>query len=408
MQVPFRLLNALRLHTEIGLVAAMAVAMATFSATPLVLAPLATEFAVSTGTAALFSAAQLGSFVVGSWTAGRVVDPSRRLFVIGLVTLSAANVVAAFVGSFVVLVVTRSVSGLALGVLTWLAYSQVFGDDERTGDITTVGPLTAVVSAPIIGVLLELGDVRAVFLVLAGVSLVPLVWVPSIVVPDRTPTGRNRAVRAALVVIAALTIATLGGSAVFVFMGAIAADRYGMSALVISLAFSANALVSIPTARFRGRRRFAGGYFALTGVCAVISTQADQSAVLWIVLCVWGGAFWMAVPGSYTLLAERFRFPTERAGDAQAADLGSSDFDRLVWRKLSADQRTEIDIGRELAEVDPIEKRRLITDVGDHDEAVVAELDEGDLQIREFGGIGRNRVGGWRSRLDRRSTGRRR
>ena len=276
MQVPFRLLNALRLHTEIGLVAAMAVAMATFSATPLVLAPLAVEFEVSTGTAALCSAAQLGSVVVGSWTAGRVVDPSRRLFVIGLVTLSAANVVAAFVGSFVVLVVTRSVSGLALGVLTWLAYSQVFGDDERTGDITTVGPLTAVVSAPIIGVLLELGDVRAVFLVLAGVSLVPLVWVPSIVVPDRTPTGRNRAVRAALVIIAALTIATLGGSAVFVFMGAIAADRYGMSALVISLAFSANALVSIPTARFRGRRRFAGGYFALTGVCAVISTQADQ------------------------------------------------------------------------------------------------------------------------------------
>ena len=319
MQVPFRLLNALRLHTEIGLVAAMAVAMATFSATPLVLAPLATEFAVSTGTAALFSAAQLGSFVVGSWTAGRVVDPSRRLFVIGLVTLSAANVVAAFVGSFVVLVVTRSVSGLALGVLTWLAYSQVFGDDERTGDITTVGPLTAVVSAPIIGVLLELGDVRAVFLVLAGVSLVPLVWVPSIVVPDRTPTGRNRAVRAALVIIAALTIATLGGSAVFVFMGAIAADRYGMSALVISLAFSANALVSIPTARFRGRRRFAGGYFALTGVCAVISTQADQSAVLWVVLCLWGAAFWMAVPGSYTLLAERSRFPTERAGDAQVA-----------------------------------------------------------------------------------------
>jgi DHA1 family inner membrane transport protein len=314
VQVPFRLLNALRLHTEIGLVAAMAVAMATFSATPLVLAPLAVEFEVSTGTAALFSAAQLGSFVVGSWTAGRVVDPSRRLFVISLVTLSAANVVAAFVGSFVVLVVTRSVSGLALGVLTWLAYSQVFGDDERTGDITTVGPLTAVMSAPIIGVLLELGDVRAVFLVLAGVALVPLVWVPTIVVPDRTPAGRNRAVRAALVAIAALTIATLGGSAVFVFMGAIAADRYGMSALVISLAFSANALVSIPAARFRGRRRF-----ALTGVCAVISTQADQTAVLWVVLCVWGVAFWMAVPGSYTLLAERSRFPTERAGDAQAA-----------------------------------------------------------------------------------------
>ena len=147
---------------------------------------------------------------------------------------------AAFVGSFVVLVVTRSVSGLALGVLTWLAYSQVFGDDERTGDITTVGPLTAVVSAPIIGVLLELGDVRAVFLVLAGVSLVPLVWVPSIVVPDRTPTGRNRG-SGRVGRHRGPDHRTLGGSAVFVFMGAIAADRYGMSALVISLAFSANA-----------------------------------------------------------------------------------------------------------------------------------------------------------------------
>lgn len=41
--------------------------------------------------------------------------------------------------------------------------------------------------------------------------------------------------------------------------------------------------------------------------------------MLWVVLCLWGAAFWMAVPGSYTLLAERSRFPTERAGDAQAA-----------------------------------------------------------------------------------------
>ena len=318
MQVPFRLLNALRLHTEIGLVAAMAVAMATFSATPLVLAPLATEFAVSTGTAALFSAAQLGSFVVGSWTAGRVVDPSRRLFVIGLVTLSAANVVAAFVGSFVVLVVTRSVSGLALGVLTWLAYSQVFGDDERTGDITTSGH-----SRPLCRRRSSACCSNSATSVRCSSCSPASRWCPSSGFLHRRarphPHRPQPRGSGALVVIAALTIATLGGSAVFVFMGAIAADRYGMSALVISLAFSANALVSIPAARFRGRRRFAGGYFALTGVCAVISTQADQTAVLWVVLCVWGVAFWMAVPGSYTLLAERSRFPTERAGDAQAA-----------------------------------------------------------------------------------------
>ena len=104
-------------------------------------------------------------------------------------TLSAANVVAAFVGSFVVLVDEVGL-GPALGVLTWLATRRSSATTSGRA-ITTVGPPRRV-SAPIIGVLLELGDVRAVFLVLAGVSLVPLVWVPSIVVPDRTPTGRNR------------------------------------------------------------------------------------------------------------------------------------------------------------------------------------------------------------------------
>ena len=136
----------------------MAVAVATFSATPLVLA-LATEFAVSTGTAALFSAAQLGSFVVGSWTAERC-DP------VGAFRHRARDPVGGQRRGGVRLVrcVGRDEVGLgpALGVLTWLAYSQVFGDDERTGDITTVEALTAVVSAPIIGVLLELGDVSGV------------------------------------------------------------------------------------------------------------------------------------------------------------------------------------------------------------------------------------------------------
>lgn len=319
MQAPIRLINALRLQTEVGLVAAMAVAMATFSATPLVLRPLADEFGVSIGTAALFSAAQLGAFVLGSWSAGRFVAPSAGIFVAALLTLSGAHVGAAVVESFAFLVVTRVASGLALGVLTWLAYSQVFGDDERTGDITTVGPLTAVISTPVIGVLLEVADVRAVFLTLAAVSLLPLLKVPEIVIPDRTPTGRNRAVRSALVVIAALTVATLGGSAVFVFMGAIAAEQYGMGAFTISLMFSVNAMVGIPAARYRGRRRFAGAFFALTGVWAVLAATATDAAILWLVVVAWGACFWVAVPGSYTLLAERSRFPTERAGDAQAA-----------------------------------------------------------------------------------------
>ena len=38
----------------------------------------------------------------------------------------------------------------------------------------------------------------------------------------------------------------------------------------------------------------------------------------WTAMIVWGFAFWMGVPGAFALLAERSRFPDERAGDAQA------------------------------------------------------------------------------------------
>ena len=41
MHVPYRLQNAFRVQTEIGIVLAMAISTATFVATPLVLSPLA-------------------------------------------------------------------------------------------------------------------------------------------------------------------------------------------------------------------------------------------------------------------------------------------------------------------------------------------------------------------------------
>ena len=320
MHVPYRLQNAFRVQAEIGIVAAMAVATATFVATPLVLSPLADDFDVSTGTVALFSAAQLGFFVVGSSLAGRLTDPSTRLFVLALVVLSAANLASAAAPALAVLIGLRSIAGLALGTLTWLAYSQVFGDADRTGDLTVVGPIAAVVAAPVFGVVIDTIGARAVFVVLAGLALLPLLRPPEVRVPPVTAsTGRNPAVRSALVVIAALALATLGGSAVFVFIGALGEQQYGMSALTISLVFSANAAASIPSARYRGRRPFAGGFYLVTAVCALLVGLLDEPAALWAILVVWGAAFWAATPGAYTVLAERSRYPSERAGDAQAA-----------------------------------------------------------------------------------------
>ena len=320
MHVPYRLQNAFRVQTEIGIVLAMAIATATFVATPLVLAPLADEFDVEASTVALFSAAQLGCFVVASSMAGRVSRPSTRLFVVALTVLAAVNLASAVAPSLVVLVMLRSIAGLALGTLTWLAYSQVFGDADRTGDLTVVGPIAAVVASPVFGLVIDTIDVRAVFVVLAGITLIPLARMPEIRVPPAVERGeRNRAVRAALVVIAALSLATLGGSAVFVFIGAIGQEQYGMSALTISLVFSANAAASIPSARFRGRRPLAGAFYLVTAACALAVGLLDDPAFMWVILIVWGAAFWAATPGAYAILAARSRYPSERAGDAQAA-----------------------------------------------------------------------------------------
>ena len=115
MHVPYRLQNAFRVQTEIGIVLAMAVATATFVATPLVLSPLADEFDVGTGTVALFSAAQLGCFVLGSSLAGRVTRPSARLFVGALLTLAAVNLGSAAAPSLVVLIAVVFMAILIFG-----------------------------------------------------------------------------------------------------------------------------------------------------------------------------------------------------------------------------------------------------------------------------------------------------
>lgn len=320
MQAPFRLLRVARPDTGAGLLAATAVSTAVFTATPISLAAIADRFAVGAGTAGLFSAAQLALFVVGSWSAGRLLQPGPTPFRLSLVLLAAANLASALTGVFVVFVVLRGAAGLALGTLTWLAWSQVFGHDERQGDIAVVGPITGVAASPLFGVLLEIGDDRTVFVFLAALSLVPLFATPAFdTLPVTTSGRRSRAVPQAMVLIAALTLMTLGGSAVFVFGGVILIDEVGMSAGTLSLVFAANALASIPSARWRGPRPFAGLWMIVTGVCALALGFITEPWMAWPVLTVWGFAFWAAIPGVFSLLAERSSHPADRAGDAQAA-----------------------------------------------------------------------------------------
>ena len=43
-----------------------------------------------------------------------------------------------------------------------------------------------------------------------------------------------------------------------------------------------------------------------------------NSVVFFLALVFWGFSYWAAIPPTYTLLAERSRYPQQRAGDAQA------------------------------------------------------------------------------------------
>jgi len=306
--------------TAPGLLVSTAVSTAVFIATPISLSSIADRFEVGAGTAGVFSAAQLGFFVIASWAAGRFMAPSTRTFRVALVALAAANFASAATDIFALFVVIRGLSGISLGVLTWLAWSQVFGDEQRQGDIAVVGPLAGVVVSPVFGLLLEAGDDRWVFAVLGAAALVPLLFAPDFgqaTAEDRKP--RSRAVPQAMALIASLTMLTLGGSAVFIYGGVILIDEVGVSPGMLSLIYSANALASVPSSRWRGRRPFAGFWLIVTATCAVLLPQITEPWMAWPVLTMWGFAFWAGVPGLYTLLAERSAHPAERAGDAQAA-----------------------------------------------------------------------------------------
>ena len=321
MQVPLRLLDAARTGAAPGLLLATAVSTAVFVATPISLASIADRFGVGAGTAGIFSAAQLGMFVLASWASGRFMVPSARVFRLSLVVLAATNFAGAATDVFVLFVVVRALSGLSLGVLTWLAWSQVFGDEKRQGDIAVVGPVAGVVASPLFGLLLSVGDDRWVYAALGIGALVPLFVVPDFGAPAAVAERRDRssAVPQALVLIGALTLLTLGGSAVFIYGGVILTDEVGMGPGVLSLLFAANALASVPSSRWRGRRPRAGLWLVATAACAVALPLITELSIAWPVLTLWGFAFWAGVPGIYTLLAERSAHPAERAGDAQAA-----------------------------------------------------------------------------------------
>ena len=320
LQAPLRLLAAARPSVPAALLLAIATSTAVFAATPFLLPSVADEFDVAIGTAGLMSTTQLAGFVVASWVGGRFLRPVRRVFVVGTLLGVVANLASAAAPSFELLTASRFVSGLSLGLAAWIAWQAAFGNDEKTGDVAVVGPLVGVLVSPLIAVVLQTAGLRWLFVLLAIVTALPLLFtrqVPAVdhLRPHRTRHAPTRAARAILVALGAIT---LGGSSVFVYAAAFGEELVGLSPSTVSLLFSGNALAASPSARWTGRRGPAGLWFLATAVCAITIAMARNGAVFGVALVGWGFVFFMGVPAAFSLLAARSNFPEERAGDAQA------------------------------------------------------------------------------------------
>ena len=200
----------------------------------------------------------------------------------------------------------------------------MFGDDEGMADIAVAGPLAGVVASPLIAVFAVRGGASGVFVVLASAATIPLMRNRGTGASDRVAprSPRSRPVRAAIIILAALGIFTLGGSAVFQLTVVVGTSELGLSTGTIAAIFTCNAVASIPASRWPWRRGIPGPWMAATGACAVVAMVTDSALVFAAALTLWGFGFWMAIPGAFTALAERSANPSDRAGDAQAIMAG--------------------------------------------------------------------------------------
>lgn len=320
IQAPVRLVVALRSSLPAGVFTATAVSTVVFSATPFLVPSIAADRGLEVGLVGVISTAQLGGFVLATTFAPRRFRPRRRMMVTAIVLGVLANLLSAVVPWFSLLVGARFLSGVSLGLIAWIAWAEVFGDNERVGDVAIIGPIIGTVASPIVAVLADRAGPDWLFVVLAGLYLVPAIFTRGmrLQAAQRPRQRRHRPTRAAFAILVALGLLTFGGSAVFIYIAAIGTDLVGLSPFVVSLAFSANAIAGLPSARYRGSRPLAGMWLGVTGLSAFLVCTVHVPAVFWVVLVSWGFAFWMGVPGAFSLLAERSNYPDERAGDAQA------------------------------------------------------------------------------------------
>lgn len=312
---PIRSLTAFSRGAPPALLASAAAVTFMFAATPFLIPEIADRFGVGRGDAGLYSSVQVGAFALTTVMIPRFVQPSVTVFRGALAALAIANLGSIFAPDFVSLLGTRIVSGAAAGTITWLGWAAAMETRSTLAAMSAVGPVAALVSSPLLGLLIGQGD-EIVFGSLALVVL-PVFLFSAPGFQRRPRPGERSRSRSNRVLLAALFILTCAGASLFVYETVVAVDLLGMSPFEASLGFSLNAAAGFVGTRLAGRHRRPGIWLATAGPAALLSVMGGSAIWFHLGLMWWGFAFWMGLPGVLEMLAARSLRPDERAGDAQ-------------------------------------------------------------------------------------------
>ena len=149
-------------------------------------------------------------------SSGNWLRPTRSVLVGALLLAVVANAGSAWLPPLPLLLSLRFISGLSLGTITWFAWANAFGVQQKTSQVAVVGPVIGVLSTPLVAVVIERWGMRELFVMLAVLPILPLSLSSTVPDGERRPKGeRHRAATTARVVLLALTAFSLGGSAVY-------------------------------------------------------------------------------------------------------------------------------------------------------------------------------------------------
>ncbi len=316
MSLPTRLSYALRPGAQPGFLAAAAAVAIMFGATPFLIPELSDHFGVSKGLAGGVSVVQVGSFAAANVVLPRLAQPSGWLLLRAGAVLVAGNMLSVFAPNFTVLLMFRAAAGIAAGTITWIAWTDAMRHPRSLSSLAAAGPITALVSAPLLSLIAELGD-RAVYLALTVVAL-PIVMLRVSTDGNASLTRTVSKSRSNRILLGALFIQVFAGSALFIYLAVAAGEELGLTPVAASLGYSLNALGGLIGARLSGRHRRPGWWLATSGAAAFLTVGGGGAFWFFAGLFWWGLAFWMGIPGVLQMLAERSLEPGERAGDAQA------------------------------------------------------------------------------------------